>query len=128
MLRKLIFLAGLGLALTPFVLFPVCEKLKPDGTHMACWYSALLITLMGALIMLVSFVKKFDFTRLILTSLFALSCWVIPNKIINIPQFGLCADYEHSCRAETMPVTGALVMLIVILCAVELVIKFVKGK
>ena len=41
---------GAHLTLMPFVLFPVCAELKPDGTPMKCWYSGIFITVMGVLI------------------------------------------------------------------------------
>ena len=41
---------GAVLALTPFVLFPVCTEPRPDGTPMKCWYSGVFITIMGVLL------------------------------------------------------------------------------
>lgn len=128
MARKIIFPAGILLALVPFVLFPVCDFLRPDGSHMACYFSGIFITIMGVLIAFLSLPKKFPAARLILVMLCALSCWLVPNKIISVPPFGLCANPEHLCRASTMPVVGVLVIVIVAVCVACIILDFVRGK
>ena len=128
MLRKILVPSALALALTPFVLFPVCDSLRPDGTHMACWYSGMLITFAGASILLLSLPKKLPALRLSLIVLLAVLCWFVPQRIINFPPFGLCAAPEHACRASTMPAVGLIVIMIVAVSVSGLVMSFVKGE
>ena len=128
MFRKILIPAGLVLALTPFVLFPVCTSLRPDGSHMSCWYSGVLITAMGGFVVLLAIPKKFQTIRTALSLCCALACWFIPNRIINLPTFGLCGVSEHACRADTMPAVGILVMLIAAVNIVSLAVSFVLTK
>ena len=127
-MRKFILPAGIILALVPFVIFPVCNSLRPDGSHMGCWYSGIFITVMGAFIVLLSLPKKFPALRLVISALCALLCWLVPNKIIAVSPFGLCANPEHACRASTMPAVGVLVIVIIAVCVLGLVYDFVMGK
>ncbi len=128
MLRKILVPSALILALAPFVLFPVCDSLKADGTHMACWYSGILITFAGASILLLSLPKKFPALRLSLIALLAVMCWFVPQRIINLPPFGLCAVPEHSCRASTMPAVGLLVIVIIAVSVSGVITSFVRGE
>lgn len=126
MLRKIFLAVSLVLALTPFVLFPVCDTLTPEGAHMGCWYSGILITVMGALIFILSLQKKQNSITFLLSMCAALSCWLIPNRIIHLQPFGLCANELHACRASTMPTVGITVVVLVALGVTGLVINFVR--
>ena len=121
-------LLGLSMALTPFLLFPVCDSLRPDGSHMACWYSGVLVSIMGVCIFLLSLPGKFKAIRTVLSSCCALACWFVPNKIIAIQPFGLCGVSDHACRASTMPVVGVIVILVVAVNVSSLAVNFVKGE
>lgn len=123
-LNFLNLISGLTLALTPFILFPVCDALRPDGTHMLCFNSAVLITIIGALIALLALIKlKF---KNILVALLALSGWVLPVKKILI--FGLCADLAHDCQAVMMPKAGMLIALIIIISFINLILNFLSAR
>ena len=115
-----IILGGV-LALSPFVLFPVCDMLKADGSHMACWYSGIFIASMGVVIVILLFMK-WRFIAGVLASGAAVACWLVPHEII-----GLCADLSHDCQAVTMPAVGVLITLIVIVNVIELIMNFVRG-
>lgn len=128
MFKKIILPVSLVLALTPFVLFPVCDSLKADGTHMACWYSGLLITAMGVLIFALSLLKGHTAVRTGASIVSALACWFIPNRIITLQPFGLCAASDHACRASTMPVVGIIVIVIIAVSVSGLIVSFVKGE
>ena len=100
--QKFIAILSLALVLTPFVIFPVCENLKPDGSHMGCWYSGIFITSMGILIFIFAFLalmKKFPVIFSILSGAAAVICWLVPNRIFEIPPCSLCGDFSHACRA-----------------------------
>ena len=129
--------AGLGavLALTPFVLFPVCAELKPDGTPMKCWYSGIFITIMGALIVafsLMSLWGKRPAVFMILSAAAALMSWLVPNGIVTLAgegwACGLCADSSHACRAVTLPALGVLVSGVVLVSVFVLILNFVQGR
>ena len=119
---------GIILALTPFILFPVCSQTKPDGAFMGCHYSGVLITIMGVIIALMSIAAIF--TRIyvmsfIISVIAAVSCRLIPDRISGV---SLCGNPEHACRAVTMPKVDILIFLIVIISVAGLIINFVKSK
>ena len=113
-----------ALALTPFILFPVCSLTGPDGSYMDCYYSGLIITLLGSVIVLASltaiFTSRFYTASFIIAAISAVSCWLIPQRI------GLCSNYQHACRAVTMPKVGIFIAIIVIVSVAGLIINFVK--
>ena len=125
---------GVLLSAVPFVLFPVCSNLKPDGIPMNCFYSGIFITIMGVLIVIFSLIalqkKLFLFSDL-LSLICALMCWLVPNEIIRLSGTGwacsLCGNPEHACRASTMQSVIILISLIIILNFAVLLINFVKG-
>ena len=125
-------LLALALALTPFILFPVCSQTRPDGSHMGCYYSGILITALGCMILLASliaiFTSRFYAASFITSAILAVLCWLIPEGIITVSGIGLCGDYEHACRAVTMPKAGIFIVLIVIVSIAGLIINFVKSK
>ena len=125
---------GLLISLIPFILFPVCENLKPDGNHMNCFYSGIFITSMGILILIFSILslsKKFSFISKIISAISALMCWLVPNEIIRLEiksrLCGLCGNVNHACRANTMPTIGFLISLVIFIIILSLTLKFVKG-
>ena len=126
---------GAALALTPFVLFPVCAELKPDGTPMKCWYSGVFITIMGALIVafaLMSLRGKLPIVFTVLSAAAALMSWLVPNGIVTLAgegwACGLCADSAHACRAVTLPALGVLVAVVPLVSAAVLTLNFVQGR
>ena len=134
MVKKFILLSGLILALSPFVLFPVCDNMRPDGNFMGCFYSGVFITFMGVLIVLFAIIaicKKFSTLCVIFSGICAVLCWLVPNGIIKISgsnwACGLCANPEHSCRALTLPAVGIIALLIIIFCIVDITVKFISG-
>ncbi len=127
--------AGLGavLALTPFILFPVCAELRPDGTPMKCWYSGIFITVMGVLTVgfsLMALWGKLPAVFALLSAAAALMCWLVPNGIVTIAgetwACGLCADPNHACRAVTSPALAVIVPLAVLVSVFFLVLRFVQ--
>ena len=138
-MRKFLVLAnvafGAVLALTPFVLFPVCAEPRPDGTPMACWYSGVFITAMGALVLIFSVLSlrgKFPSVFAFLSAAAALMSWLVPNRLVMLAgegwACGLCADTSHSCRAVTLPALGVLVAASVLVSAAVLILTFIQGR
>ncbi len=126
---------GAALALTPFILFPVCAEPGPDGTPMKCWYSGIFITVMGVLIAgfaLMSLRGKLPIVFTVLSAAAALMCWLVPNGIVTLAgegwACGLCADPGHACRAVTLPALGVLVPGVVLVSVFVLILNFVQGR
>ena len=124
---------GLLIVCTPFVLFPVCSNMKPDGTRMGCFYSGIFITVMGILIVvfsLLSLRKKFSVFSVIASACAGLMCWLVPYRIVNLEGngwvCGLCLVEEHACRADTMPAVLVLISVLVILNILYMAINFVR--
>ena len=131
-LLSLNLVASVALALTPFVLFPICEMLTTDGTHMGCYYSGIFITCMGSLIafltLAVFLTRKFIALYAVSSIIAACLCWLVPNKVIVLWMCGLCGNPEHACRASTMPAVSVIAAIIVVLCTALLVINLVTGR
>ena len=136
-IKKYILIAnsilGLLIALVPFVLFPVCSTLKPDGSHMGCFYSGIFITVMGILAVIFSLLAlkaKFSSLFTLLSACAGLMCWLVPNRIITLEGDGwicaLCSMENHACRADTMPAVCALISVLIVLSVIYLVVNFVQ--
>ena len=125
-------IAGAVLALSSFVLFPVCEMLKPDGTPMGCYYSGIFITAVGVVIALLTLavILSRKFMRLYsLCAIIAVSfCLLVPHKIVTLNPCGLCGNPEHACRAVTMPAVSVIVAIIIVCSTALLVFSLVTGR
>lgn len=142
MIRKTLLilnlLLGAALALTPFVLFPVCGPM-PDGKHMMCHYSGILITGMGALIVVLSLLALWGHRKRriaplsgVLSIAAALLCYLAPMRILVIGdkaglgwECGLCKAADMACRTATMPAVIVLVSALVLVNVVALIHGFV---
>ena len=123
-LNFLILISGVTLALTPFILFPVCEGLKSDGSRMICFNSAILITISGALIALSALIN-FKFKNIFI-ALIALASFIIP--VNNFFNFGLCGSLDHDCQAVMMPKAGMLIALIILISFINLILNFLSSE
>lgn len=126
-------LLGAALALSPFVLFPVCTAAAAGGGHMKCWYSGLFITAMGVLVIaaaLCAWRGRLVAPAFAVAAAAALLCWLVPNGVVPISgdgwRAGLCGDASHACNAVTMPVVGKLVAGTVIVGILGLIAGFLR--
>lgn len=142
MLRKaflvLNLLLGAVLALTPFVLFPVCGPM-PNGKHMMCHYSGIFIAGMGALIVVLSLLALWGHRKRwaaslsgILSIVAALLCYLVPMRTLVIEdkatmgwECGLCKAADMACHTTTMPAVTVLVSALVLVNVVALIHGFV---
>ena len=108
----IVFVLGVILALTPFVIAPVCPAM-PNGKYMVCHYSGLLAMYSGVAIAVLSIVSFFvknkivDIVFHIVNSIIALAVILIPNRIIKVqidtmkdgmPRFmGFCGKDTMNC-------------------------------
>ena len=141
-MKKIFFilnaLLGVVLALTPFVLFPVCGPM-PDGKYMMCHYSGIFIAGMGALIVVLSLLalrgsrkRRGMFLSGVLSIAAALLCYLVPMRILVIGdkatmgwECGLCKAADMACRTATMPAVTVLVSALVLVNVVALIHGFV---
>ena len=104
---------GLLLALTPFVLWPVCDRLTPDGGHMACYYSGLMAVCLGASVVALDALYVLSRSRAarLVSCVVAL---VVPALMHALAigalrisgdgwAIGLCGMDTMACRAVTVP-------------------------
>ena len=142
MLRKaflvLNLLLGAVLALTPFVLFPVCGPM-PNGKYMMCHYSGIFITGMGALIVVLSLLALWGHRKRwvaplsgVLSIVAALLSYLVPMRIVVIGnkatmgwECGLCKAADMACHTTTMPAVTVLVSALVLVNVVALIHGFV---
>lgn len=142
MLRKVFLvlnlLLGAVLALTPFVLFPVCGPM-PNGKYMMCHYSGIFIAGMGALIVVLSLLALWGHRKRwaaslsgVLSIVAALLCYLVPMRIIVIGdkagwgwECGLCKAADMACHTTTMPAVTVLVSALVLVNVFALIYGFV---
>lgn len=137
----LILIAGGVLALTPFVLFPVCQVKMANGKPMMCYYSGIFITIMGSLIvvfMILNFIVKKKLVwniTYVLSIVAGIVSYMVPERIIKIGdketlgwQCGLCMKGHAgmTCNSSTMPAIKIIVPIVVILGLVGLFINFTR--
>ena len=129
---------GVVLALTPFVLFPVCGPM-PDGKYMMCHYSGIFIVSMGGLIVVLSLLALRGHRKRwaaslsgVLSIAAALLCYLVPMRILVIGdkatmgwECGVCKAADMACRTTTMPALIVLVSALVLVNVVALIHGFV---
>ncbi len=141
-MKKILFilnaLLGVVLALTPFVLFPVCGPM-PNGKYMMCHYSGIFITGMGALIVVLSLLALWGHRKRwvaplsgVLSIVAALLSYLVPMRIVVIGnkatmgwECGLCKAADMVCHTATMPTVTVLVSALVLVNVVALIHGFV---
>ena len=141
-MKKILFilnaLLGVVLALTPFVLFPVCGPM-PNGKYMMCHYSGIFITGMGALIVVLSLLALWGHRKRwvaplsgVLSIVAALLSYLVPMRIVVIGnkatmgwECGLCKAADMACHTATMPTVTVLVSALVLVNVVALIHGFV---
>ena len=141
-MKKILFilnaLLGVVLALTPFVLFPVCGPM-PHGKYMMCHYSGIFITGMGALIVVLSLLALWGHRKRwvaplsgVLSIVAALLSYLVPMRIVVIGNkatmgwaCGLCKAADMACHTVTMPAVTVLVSALVLVNVVALIHGFV---
>lgn len=135
-LSTLGLLLAVVLALTPFVLFPVCETLTPMGTPMKCYYSGVFVTMTGIATILLAlgtlfFKRGTPFFR-ILMIIASFFCIAVPRGIITVKirggVCGLCASAGHQCVTSTMPALWWIAGGIIVLEFFALLWDFVGGE
>ncbi len=128
-----ILVLGIVLALTPFVLWPVCSTLTPAGSHMKCWYSAVFITAMGAVAAMAALGalrgRPASLWYAVSVAAAALS-WLVPKGIVKVAcdgwACGLCGKAMMACNSVTMPHVALVAGAIVVLGVVGLLLSFVS--
>ncbi len=125
-------LLGLALALVPFVLAPVCTAMAASGGHMKCWYSAVLITVAGALLTAFSLLcltrgGRYAFFVVLLGAAVACACWLVPEGVVSVGGAGWCADAAHACRTAARPLVLKLAAALGLTDLAGLILLFVKG-
>lgn len=137
-----ILLLGSILALTPFMIAPVCPAMA-NGMRMSCYYSGLFATYVGIGIVITSFISIF-INKKIINVIFAIvniiagiSVHLVPNKIIKIsigtgkdgiPRFmGYCMKDTMKCISNhTFTIVSILGIAISIISIVYLIYILIK--
>ena len=133
----IVLLLGVILALTPFVIAPVCPPMA-NGMRMSCYYSGLLATGVGIGIIVTSLISIFVNNKIInvilsIINIIAGICvHLIPNKIIKIsigmgkdgnPRFmGYCMKDSMECiKHNTFTIVSVLGISIAIISLIYVV-------
>lgn len=137
-----ILLLAFILALTPFIIAPVCPAMA-NGMRMSCYYSGLLATYVGIGVIVISFFSIFVENKIIniifsiINVIAGISVHLIPNKIIKIsigmgkdgaPRFmGYCMKDTMECiKHNTFTIVSILGILIAIISIIYIVYIFIK--
>lgn len=115
------------MALVPEIIRPVCST---GEKVMACHYTSIYIMITAIVICVFSLIdiiskkKASRIFRIIIAFTGALSCYLVPNKIITIGRIGLCANPEMACRAHTMPLVYIIAGIIALVSIIDLTLFF----
>lgn len=138
----IVLLLGAILALTPFVIAPVCPVMA-NGMRMSCYYSGLLATFVGIGIIITSLISIFINNKIltiilsVINAIAGISVHLIPNKIIKIsigagkdgtPRFmGYCMKDTMECiKHNTFTIVSVLGILISVISILYIVYIFIK--
>lgn len=138
----IVLLLAVILALTPFVIAPVCPPMA-NGMRMSCYYSGLLATGVGIGIIVTSLISIFVNNKIInvilsIINIIAGICvHLIPNKIIKIsigmgkdgnPRFmGYCMKDSMECiKHNTFTIVSVLGISIAIISLIYVVYVSIK--
>lgn len=138
----IILLLGTVLALTPFVIAPVCPAMA-NGSRMSCYYSGLLVTCVGIGIVIISLVSVFVDNKIskiifnIINILAGISVHLIPNKIIKVtigagkdgaPRFmGYCMKDSMNCiKHNTFTIVSILGIAIALISIFYLIYVLIR--
>lgn len=138
----IVLLLGVILALTPFVIAPVCPPMA-NGMRMSCYYSGLLATGVGIGIIVTSLISIFVNNKIInvilsiINIIAGISVHLIPNKIIKIsigmgkdgnPRFmGYCMKDSMECiKHNTFTIVSVLGISIAIISLIYVVYVSIK--
>ncbi len=131
-------IVGIILVATPFLLFPVCTKLMPNGHHMMCFYTGKFFMLMGVIIIITNLIAIKLNTKMVymlihlVTLIVAALCYLIPYRIISIGdktvngwQLSLCkTNMGMSCRTTTMPAVHIMIAVLMTVSIIGLIREF----
>ncbi len=133
---------SLVITLTPFVLFPVCSGLLPNGTHMKCHYTGIFVTSLGAVMTLVLiinlFVKKKVFSYISYIGAIVLSSfmYMVPHQVIKLGdkmklgwEVGFCRmaikdGVVMTCFTKTKPALNVLIPTMILVGMVAIIFVF----
>ena len=133
-----VLVLGIILALTPFVIAPVCPAMA-NGMRMSCYYSGLLATYVGIGIVITSLISIFVNNKVvnivlnIVNILAGLSVHLIPHKIIKIvigakkdgsPKF--MKDTMKCISNHTFTIVSALGIAIAVISLIYVCYIFIK--
>lgn len=138
----IVLLLGAILALTPFVIAPVCPVMA-NGMRMSCYYSGLLATFVGIGIIITSLISIFINNKIltiilsVINAIAGISVHLIPNKIIKIsigagkdgtPRFmGYCMKDTMECiKHNTFTIVSVLGISIAVISLLYIVYIFIK--
>lgn len=135
-LNRLQALMGMLIALTPFILKPVCAKLMDNGMPMPCHYSAIIVTILAVVLTLINLVipfvnrRKFKLLINVVSMLLIAAIVLIPLQVIKfkLPGAPICGI----CRHDGMPCVGSFKLVRVfslmafIFAAVDLALSLIK--
>ena len=138
----IVLLLGVVLALTPFIIAPVCPAMA-NGMRMSCYYSGLLVTYVGTGIVITSLIsillnnKVINIVLTIINAIAGVCVHLIPNKIIKIsigagkdgtPRFmGYCMKDTMECiKHHTFTIVSILGIAVSIISIMYLIYIFIK--
>ena len=117
---------GMLIALGPKTIFHVCDRLKDDGSHMACFYTSQMTMCIGMGIVMFSLmlmILKETNSKIVCVAgelFFAVAAWLTPNMLI-----GVCSGTTMQCRMVTLPAINiaSIVSLIISIVYIILLLK-----
>ncbi len=130
------------ITLTPFVIFPVCAGVLPNGTHMKCYHSGMFVTALGAFVTILLIINLFtkkkvysyilNFIVIIATSLM----YMVPHQVIKLGdkmklgwEVGFCRmamknGKVMTCFTQTKPALNILIPTMILVSIIAIILVF----
>ncbi len=134
---------SLIITLTPFVLVPVCRGTLPNGTHMKCFYSAIFITALGAVMTIIYAINVFSKKKICsyatnaIAIVITTAMYIVPHQIIKLGdkmklgwEVGFCRmamknGKEMTCFTNTQPTLNILIPIMILLSIIAIIFVFI---
>ncbi len=130
---------GVVVALAPHFIFPICSKLRPDGTPMSCYYTAKLVIPLGALLVAVNIFaflkqkKAIYYLSALVSLVVGFVGYALPNRIIAVGnmktmgwQIGYCMKEMMQCNHTIKPAFNMIMPLIMVISIVLLITNWLS--
>ncbi len=133
---------SLVITLTPFLLFPVCSGLLPNGSHMKCHYTGIFVTILGSVMTIILIInllmkkKIFSYISYTVAIIITSFMYMAPHQIIKLGdkmklgwEVGFCRMAMRdgrvmTCFTKTQPMLNILIPVMILVSVIAIILVF----